>query len=127
MERIVDPARPGAAGPFSPGLRAGEWVFLSGQGGFDPRTGKLVDGGIVEQTEQTLRNVAALLEAGGCGMQDVVSCAVHLGDLSLYRSFNEVYARHFGDPKPVRTTVGAALVLGMLVEITVVAHRPAPR
>jgi 2-iminobutanoate/2-iminopropanoate deaminase len=126
MEPIVDPARP-TSGVFSPGLRVGEWVFLSGQGGFDPRTGQLVGPGIEEQTEQTLRNIESLLAVAGCSLKDVVSCAVHLSDLSLYKQFNAVYARHYGDPKPVRTTVGAALVLGMLVEITAVAHRPTAR
>jgi 2-iminobutanoate/2-iminopropanoate deaminase len=102
----------------------GEWVFLSGQGGFDPETGELGET-IEEQTEGTLRNVAALLEAAGCTLADVVSCLVHLADLSDFQRFNEVYVRHFAEPRPVRTTVGAPLVRGMIVEITVVAHRAA--
>ena len=116
-----DQAR-GPAGPYSPALQVGDWIFLAGQGGFDPATGELA-ATIEEQTEQALRNVAGLLEAAGSSLGDVVSCLVHLSDLSLFPRFNEVYARHFADPKPVRTTVGAALVLGMLVEITVVAVR----
>lgn len=113
-----------SGGPFTPGLRVGDWVFLSGQGGFDPESGELGET-IEEQTEGTLRNVSALLEVAGCSFADVVSCLVHLSDLSLFPRFNAVYERHFPEPRPVRTTVGAALVRGMVVEITVVAHRPA--
>jgi 2-iminobutanoate/2-iminopropanoate deaminase len=122
-ELITSPDAPPPAGPYSPALRIGEWVFLAGQGGTDPATGKLGDT-IEEQTEQTLRNVAVLLEAAGCTLDDVVSSLVHLTDLSLFPRYNEVYGRHFGDPKPVRTTVGAELLHGMLIEITVTARRP---
>lgn len=115
---------PGPALPFSPGLKVSGFVFLSGQGGFLPGTGKLAGDTIEEQTEQTLRNVAALLDRAGCGLKDAVSCLVHLSDLSLFARFNSVYARHFPEPRPVRTTVGAPLVFGMLVEITVVARVP---
>ena len=115
-----------AAGPFSPGLELSGFVFLSGQGGFDPESGQLAGPAIEEQTEQTLRNVSALLAQAGCTLADVVSCLVHLADLSLYPRFNAVYARHFREPLPTRTTVGAQLVLGMLVEITVVARKPGP-
>jgi 2-iminobutanoate/2-iminopropanoate deaminase len=122
-ELITSPDAPPPAGPYSPALRIGEWVFLAGQGGTDPGTGKLGDT-IEEQTEQTLRNIAVLLEAAGCTLDDVVSSLVHLSDLSLFPRYNEVYGRHFGDPKPVRTTVGAELLHGMLIEITVTARHP---
>ena len=79
---------------------------------------------IEQQTEQTLRNIAVLLEAAGCSLDDAVSSLVHLSDLSLFSRFNDVYGPHFSDPKPVRTTVGADLLHGMLVEITVTARRP---
>jgi 2-iminobutanoate/2-iminopropanoate deaminase len=115
---------PAPAGPYSPALRVDDWVFLAGQGGADPETGKLGDT-IEEQTEQTLRTIAALLEAAGCTLADVVSCLVHLSDLSLFERYNAVYAAHFPEPRPVRTTVGASLLHGMLVEITVTARRPA--
>ena len=107
--------------PFSPGLKVDGLVFLSGQGGFLP-DGKLAGATIEEQTAQTLRNVAALLERGGCTLADTISCLVHLSDLSLFARFNAVYAQHFAEPRPVRTTVGAPLVFGMLVEITVIAR-----
>ena len=109
--------------PFSPARAVGDWIFLSGQGGFVPESGELAGDSIAEQTEQTLRNIAALLEQHDCTLASVVSCLVHLADLSDFRRFNEIYATHFSEPRPVRTTVGAQLVAGMLVEITVVAHK----
>jgi 2-iminobutanoate/2-iminopropanoate deaminase len=109
--------------PFSPTREAGGFVFLSGQGGFD-ESGALVGDAIEAQTEQTLRNVARLLAENGCAMSDVVACLVHLVDLDDFPPFNEVYARHFEEPRPTRTTVGARLVAGMRVEVTVVARRP---
>ena len=120
---ITSPAAPAPAGPYSPGLQFGKWVLLAGQGGSYPATGQL-GATIEEQTEQTLRNIAVLLEAAGCTLDDVVSSLVHLSDLSLFSRYNEVYGRHFSDPKPVRTTVGAELLYGMLIEITVTARRP---
>jgi 2-iminobutanoate/2-iminopropanoate deaminase len=105
------------AGPYSPGLTVGEWVFLAGQTG---------QGETIEvQAGNALGRVAALLGVAGCGPGDVVSCLVHLADLSDFERFNAVYERHFPEPRPVRTTVGAALLGGAKVEITAVARRPA--
>ena len=120
---ITATGAPAPGGPYSPALQIGDWVLLAGQGGADPGTGQLGDT-IEEQTEQTLRNIATLLDAAGCTLDDVVSSLVHLADLSHFARFNAVYGPHFADPKPVRTTVGAQLLHGMLVEITVVALRP---
>lgn len=106
--------------PFSSLRVAGGLVFLAGQGGFDADH-KLVDGGVAAETAQIFRNVAALLETVGASLDDIVSCVVHLADLDDYAAFNEEYAKHFLGEKPVRTTVGANLVAGMHVEITVVA------
>jgi 2-iminobutanoate/2-iminopropanoate deaminase len=113
---------PAPALPFSPGLAVGDWIFLSGQGGFDPETGELAGDDVAAQTEQAFRNIEALLEAGGATLDDVVSCLVHLTDLSNFAAFNAVYERQFPGVKPVRTTVRADLVAGMLVEVTVVAR-----
>jgi reactive intermediate/imine deaminase len=115
---------PGEPLPFSPTRAAGSFVFLSGQGGFDA-SGKLAGDSIADQTEQTIRNISELLAEHGCTLTDVVSCLVHLADLDDFARFNEIYAAHFPEPRPVRTTVGAKLVSGMLVEITVVARPPA--
>ncbi len=117
---------PPPIGPYSPGLAVGDWIFLSGQGGFDPATGQLVGGGIAGQTAQAFRNVEALLRSAGAGLDDVVWCLVHLSDLALFDEFNAAYEKHFpGSSKPVRTTVRADLVAGMLVEVTVIAGAPA--
>jgi reactive intermediate/imine deaminase len=109
--------------PFSPSRTAGDWVFLSGQGGFDPDTGKLVGDDVASQTEQIFRNIEALLGAEGATLEHVVSCLVHLVDLDDFAEFNAAYARQLSDPLPVRTTVRADLVAGMRVEITVTAYR----
>jgi 2-iminobutanoate/2-iminopropanoate deaminase len=110
--------------PFSPALRAGDFIFLSGQGGHDPATGELAGEDVQSQTDQTLRNVAALLEAAGATLDDVVSVLVHLVDLDDFAAYNAAYERHFPGVKPVRTTVRAGLVAGMRVEITVTAYKP---
>lgn len=112
---VTSPSAP-PAGPYSPALAVGEWVFLAGQTG----GGETVE----EQAENALRKVAALLGAAGCASADVVSCLVHLADLADFDRFNTVYERHFPEPRPVRTTVGAALLGGARVEITAVARRP---
>jgi 2-iminobutanoate/2-iminopropanoate deaminase len=114
--------RPEATGPFSPGLVVDGWVYLAGQGGFDPETGELGPD-IASQTAQTIENVAALLAEAGCTLKDVVSCVVHITSVDHFAELNRVYESYFAAPRPVRTTVVADLVvLGMLVEITVVAR-----
>jgi len=113
---ISSDAIPPPAGPYSPALDVDGWIFLAGQGG---------DGDTIEdQTEAALASVAALLEAAGCSLDDVVSTLVHLRDLSDFERYNAVYERHFSEPRPVRTTVGASLLGSLLIEITVVARRP---
>jgi 2-iminobutanoate/2-iminopropanoate deaminase len=108
-------------GAYSQGLRAGDFIFVSGQGPIDPATGKIVGDTIEEQTARTLDNLKAILEAGGATMADVVKVTAHLTDLSNFAAYNKVYATYFPDPKPVRTTVGSQL-LGMLVEIDAIAY-----
>lgn len=117
--RTGEAAAPGGA--YSQGIRAGDFVYVSGQGPIDPTTGAVVGETIEEQTERTLENVKAILEAGGATMADVVKSTVHLSDLALFDRYNGVYSSYFPDPKPVRTTVGSAL-LGIMVEIDVVAY-----
>ena len=121
--RISSDKVPVPTGPYSPGLTVDEWIFLSGQGGFDPNTGKVVSDDLVEQTEQTFNNIETVLEAAGASLDDVISSLVHLVDLADFPAFNAVYEQKFaGGVKPVRTTVRADLVAGLLVEITVVAR-----
>ena len=118
---IIPENGPKPAGAYSPGLRAGDFVFVAGQGPTNPATGKLAGDTIEEQTAQVLENVKTILEAGGASMADVVKATVHLSDLALFGRFNAVYATYFPDPKPVRTTVGSQL-MGILVEIDVIAY-----
>jgi 2-iminobutanoate/2-iminopropanoate deaminase len=108
-------------GAYSQGLRAGDFIFVSGQGPIDPATGKIAGDTIEEQTARTLDNLKAILEAGRATMADVVKVTAHLTDLSNFAAYNKVYATYFPDPKPVRTTVGSQL-LGMLVEIDAIAY-----
>ena len=112
---VTSPSAP-PAGPYSPGLAVGEFVFLAGQTG----SGSAVE----EQARDALGKVGALLAAAGSTLADVVSCLVHLADLADFERFNAVYEQHFAEPRPVRTTVGAALLGGALVEITATARRP---
>ncbi len=108
-------------GAYSQGLRAGDFIFVSGQGPLDPETGKIVGETIEEQTARVLENIKAILAAGGATMADVVKVSAHLSDLGLFDRYNKVYATYFPDPKPTRTTVGSQL-LGIMVEIDAVAY-----
>jgi 2-iminobutanoate/2-iminopropanoate deaminase len=117
-DRIAPPV-----GPFSPAIRAGDSVYLSGQVAQDPVTGRLVDGDVTRQTERILRNVDAVLQAAGLTLRDVVKVGVFLADMRDFQAMNAVYAQWFEAPFPARTTVGvAALPLGALVEMDVVAR-----
>ncbi len=120
-QQILTDNAPVPAGPYSQGLRVGDFVFVAGQGPNDPHTRKLAGDTIEEQTAQTLENVKAILEAAGATMADVVKATVHLSDLGLFSRFNKVYESYFPDPKPVRTTVGSQL-MGIMVEIDVIAY-----
>lgn len=108
-------------GPFSPGVRAGEFVYISGQVAQDPGTGRLVAGDVGVQTEQIFRNLGPLLHSAGKTFSDVVKASVFLTDMRDFPAMNAVYGRHFEAPYPARTTVGvAALPLGAAVEIDLV-------
>jgi len=119
----TSPDLPAPAGPYSHVVQAGDVVWTAGFGPQDPATGQVPDG-IEQQTEQVIDNVEAALEGVGLGLGDVVKATVHLQHLERdFPAYNEVYARRFPQPYPVRTTVGSDL-LGILVEIDVVAVRP---
>lgn len=120
-QQIRTDKAPLPGGAYSQALRVGDFVYLAGQGGNHPETGKLGET-IEEQTSQTLENIKAVLEAAGADISQVVKSTVHLSDLSLFKRYNAVYETYFPDPKPVRTTVGSQLLGGMLVEIDVVAY-----
>ena len=109
-------------GPYSPAIRAGNLLFLSGQVGFEPSTGALVDGDISAQTDQVMRNIAALLKAAGTDFSHVVRTTVFLADMDEFAQMNEIYARYVVDPPPARSTVQVArLPRDARVEIDVIA------
>lgn len=124
-EPVQTPSAPASAGPYSPAVRAGDWLALAGQVGIDPATGKLADGGVAEQTRQALANVAAVLGDCGASLGDVAKTTVFLVDMGDFPVMNEVYADAFAEHRPARSTVAvAALPLGARVEVEVWAYAP---
>ena len=122
---VCSGSAPQPIGPYSQAVRAGGFLFMSGQIGVDPGTGILVEGGAARQAEAALRNLSAVLEAAGAGMGDVVKVSVFLQDIADFPAVNEVYARYFSSWKPARTTVGGLrLPKGALVEIDAIARAP---
>lgn len=113
---------PKPAGAYSQGVRWGDMVFLAGQVGLDPSTGKLVEGGIAEQTEQALKNLRAVLEAEGLSFANAVKTTVFLSDIRNFSAMNAIYAKHLPTDPPARSTVQVGLPAGMLVEIEMIAH-----
>jgi len=112
---------PAAIGPYSQGVRAGGFIFFSGQIPIDPASGEVVSGGIVPQTEQVMRNIEALLTASGTGFASVVKTTIFLTNLADFAQVNEIYGRRFPSAPPARSTVQvSALPKGVDVEIEVV-------
>lgn len=121
-EAIQTGEAPGAVGPYSQAVRAGQLVFCAGQVGLDPSSGDMVDGGVVEQATRALKNLKAVLEAAGLGLDRVVKTTVFLKSMSDFVPMNDVYAGFFSIPYPARSTVAVAeLPKGALVEIEAVA------
>jgi 2-iminobutanoate/2-iminopropanoate deaminase len=122
--KALSAANAAAVGPYSHGIEAGDFVYLSGQTPLDPATSRLVEGGIAAQTEQCFQNLFGVLAAGGLAPEDVVKVNVFLTDMGDFAAMNEVYARQFEKPYPARTTIGvAALPLGATIEIEMIARR----
>lgn len=109
MKEIISTENaPGAIGPYSQAIKAGNMVFVSGQIPLDPRTGEFVSENIEEQTEQVLKNLSAVLEAAGGSLTSVVKTTVFLVEMNDFAKMNEVYAKYFADNKPARATVEAS-------------------
>lgn len=118
-KKLVTDSAPSPAGPYSQGIEAGNFVFVSGQRPVDPVTGQMRQG-IEEQTRQVLANVQSVLAESGCGLKDVVRVMVYLSDISFFDEMNKVYREMMPEPFPARTTAGVQL-RGILVEMDVIA------
>ena len=123
MRQVVKTGKaPEAIGPYSQAIKAGGFVFVSGQIPIDPETGQFVSGGIAEQTRQVMKNLSAVLDAAGSDLQLVVKTSVFLADMEEFAAMNEVYGKFFGDEPPARATVQAVrLPRDARVEIEAVA------
>ncbi len=122
MDVVSTDRAPRAIGPYSQAIVAGAHVFTAGQVGLDPATTELVAGGITEQADRALKNLAGVLEAAGSSLQHVVKTTVFLADMADFAAMNAVYERHFGTHKPARSTVAVAgLPKNARVEIEAVA------
>ena len=125
MKKVISTSKaPAAIGPYSQAIQVGNFVYTSGQIPIDPSTGQFAEGGIKEQTRQSLLNVKAILEESGLKMSDVVKTTVFMADMNDFADMNKVYAEFFSEPYPARSAVAVrTLPKGALVEIEVVAYR----
>lgn len=123
--KIETGSAPRAIGPYSQAVAAGGMLYVSGQVPLDPETGKLVEGGIVPQARQVMRNLSAVLDAAGIGWEDVARTTIYITNMAAFQEVNTVYAEFVVEPYPARATVEvSALPLGALVEIDLVAVLP---
>lgn len=126
VEPLPTPNAPPVAGPYSPVVRAGDWLVLAGQVGFDPASGELASGGAADEARQTMANIGVTLGDCGASFADVAKTTIFLTDMADFAAVNEVYGEVLGDHRPARSTVQVvALPAGARVEIEVWAHRPA--
>jgi 2-iminobutanoate/2-iminopropanoate deaminase len=125
IERITPPGVPTPRGPYSPAVRAGDFIFVAGQGPIDSATNQMSYGDIQHETRLVLGNVKLILEGCGASMADVVKCSVFIADGRDFSAMNEVYAQFFGQHKPARTTVETKFAdPKMKVEIDCIAYKP---
>jgi 2-iminobutanoate/2-iminopropanoate deaminase len=123
-EKISTQKAPQAIGPYSQAIRYGDFLFVSGQIAIDPSTGNILEGDIEVQTEQALKNVAAIIEAAGMSLQDVVKCTCFLKDMNDFVRFNSVYESYFGESLPARETVEVArLPKDVRVEVSAICGK----
>jgi len=125
LQRLQINGAPKPAGPYSTAVRAGDFIFVSGQGPVDAATGEMQRGSVQAQTKLVLHNLRTILQGCGADLKDVVKCSVFLLDAADFNAMNEVYAEVCGPDKPARTTVATGMVAdGMKVEIDCVAYLP---
>jgi 2-iminobutanoate/2-iminopropanoate deaminase len=120
---IKHPDKQASTGAYSAGVLIDGWLYVSGQGPLDLKTGEVLHGTIEEETRLTMEHIGRILEAAGFGFEDVVKCACHLADIRDFDAFNGVYSQYFQDVLPARTTVQSGLGGGIKVEIDAVARR----
>ncbi len=118
---VSTPKAPAAIGAYSQAVKIGPLVFVSGQLPLDPETGLKVTGGVAKETERALENLKAVLEAAGCGLEQVVRVTVYLNNMDDFKFVNEVYQRHFAENPPARTAVQAGIPRGCALEIDAIA------
>ena len=125
IERFHIPGAPAPAGPYSHAVRAGDFIYVSGQGPFNTETGQMELGDVRNETRIVITNIQKILEGAGASLADVVKCSVFLKDVAEFSAMNEIYAEFFGAAKPARTTVQAVMPNPeMRVEIDCVAYKP---
>ena len=124
MKQVIStPKAPAAIGPYSQAIRVGNLIYTSGQIPINPATGQFVEGGIKEQTRQSLTNVKAILEEAGTSMANVIKTTVFMADMADFADMNGIYAEFFAEPFPARSAVAVkTLPKGALVEIEVIAE-----
>lgn len=125
MKSIISTEQaPQAVGPYSQAVEVNGFLFISGQIPLNPATGQVVDGGISEQTEQALQNMAAILDEAGYSFKDVIKCTCLLDNMDNFKAMNEVYSRYFTSEQPARAAFGVVkLPLGVMVEIEAIAAK----
>ena len=122
-EEVRHPDKSPGPMPYSHGIAIGDWLYVSGQGPINMKTGAIVKGSIEDQTRVTLENIGAILKAGGCTFDDIVKCTCYLQDIAEFEVFNDVYASFFPGVRPARTTIQSVLLGGIRVEIDAVAFK----
>ena len=125
MKRIINTDKaPAAIGPYSQAVEVNGTLYISGQIPIDPAIGKMIDGGIKEQTHQVLKNIGAILQAAGYDFQNVIKCTCLLSDMDNFKEMNEVYGLYYKENQPVRAAYGVVkLPLGALIEIETIAAK----
>jgi 2-iminobutanoate/2-iminopropanoate deaminase len=124
MKKIIRTKNaPKPVGPYSQGIRAGKFLFVSGQVAIDPEEGKIVASDIKGQTSRVMENIKAILQAADYSFSDVIQSSVYLSSMKLFSEFNREYSKYFDKEFPTRATVGTELMPGALVEISVIAYK----
>ena len=122
LKKLHTDKAPAAIGPYSQGIRAGNFLFISGQSPVNPETNEVVERDIVVQTNQVMENIKSILESEGLSLNNIVKTTIFLQDMEQFSTVNEIYAKHLGDHRPARSTVEVSrLPKDVLIEIEVIA------